>query len=39
LLHLAAMDALGIQRLFTSDGTQATAARALEIAVAMPGDG
>jgi predicted nucleic acid-binding protein len=33
LLHLAAMNALGIQRLFTSDGTQASAARALEIAV------
>jgi predicted nucleic acid-binding protein len=36
LLHLAAMNALGIQRLFTNDETQAAAARALEIGVVTP---
>jgi predicted nucleic acid-binding protein len=39
LLHLAAMHALGIQHLFTNDGTQASAARSLEITVVMPGKG
>lgn len=37
LLHLAAMNALGVQRLLTNDGVQASAARALEFSVVTPG--
>ena len=37
LLHLAAMAALGIERLFTTDRAQSTVARALGLAVTMPG--
>jgi len=39
LLHLAAMHTLGLQRLFTNDATQASAARALELAVVTPNPG
>jgi predicted nucleic acid-binding protein len=35
-LHLAAMEALGVQRLLTNDDQQATAARALGFGVILP---
>ena len=35
-LHLATMQALGLQRLLTNDGTQAAAARALGLDVVLP---
>lgn len=36
VLHVAAMDASGIKRLFTNDGTQATLAKALGFEVTTP---
>jgi predicted nucleic acid-binding protein len=35
-LHLATMQALGVQRLLTNDDTQAAAARALGLDVVLP---
>jgi predicted nucleic acid-binding protein len=36
LLHVATMDAIGLERLFTNDGTQASVARALGFEVMRP---